>query len=150
MRVLSYTLTLTIPRAASAAGVALLVMLATSGRTSAQAQDVSPSADQLTALKGQGEEVYTRECEGCHGAQGNGDGAGPALDGNTNLSNKDHVLKRIIEGSPEKGMDPFGKTLGDRDIAAVATFVRNAWNNAYGVVVDADVKKMRDAFPAKK
>lgn len=147
---LSHKLKFTILPAASAAGLTLLLILVTAGRASVRAQDVPPSADQLAALKGQGQEVYARECEGCHGAQGNGDGAGPALDGDTNLNDKAHVLKRIIEGSPEKGMDPFGKVLADRDIAAVATFVRNAWNNTYGVVLDTDVKKMRDASATKK
>ena len=87
-----------------------------------------------------------RDCASCHGAEGTGDGAGPALDGDTNLRNKDHVIKRILQGSPEKGMEPFGKVLTDREIAATATFVRNAWNNAYGVVAESDVAKVRESL----
>lgn len=110
----------------------------------------APASDQLAALKGEGQEVYTRECASCHGADGTGDGAGPALDGNTNLGNKDHVLERILLGSPENGMDPFGKALSDREIAAAATFVRNAWNNTFGVVAEADVTKAREALKATR
>jgi len=101
-------------------------------------------------LKDQGQELYTRDCATCHGADGNGDGAGPALDGDTALANKDRVLERIIQGSAEKGMDPFGSALNDREIAAVATFVRNAWNNSYGVVIESEVKNKREVLAVKK
>lgn len=133
------------PLPAAAAGFAAVLILATAGRPSARGQDSPATGDQLAALKSEGQEVYARDCSSCHGADGTGDGAGPALDGNTNLGNKDHVLKRILEGSPENGMDPFGKALSDHEIAAAATFVRTAWNNTYGVVTDADVKMARGA-----
>ena len=129
----------------AAAGFAVLLVLAVAGRALARGQDAPATGDPLAALKSEGQEVYARDCSSCHGADGTGDGAGPALDGNANLANKDHVLKRILEGSPENGMDPFGKDLSDHEIAAAATFVRNAWNNAYGAVTDAEVKTARGA-----
>jgi len=104
----------------------------------------SPSpAEQLAALKDEGQVIYSRECASCHAGDGTGDGAGPSLAGNTNLSNKDHVIKRILGGTADGGMDPFGKVLTDRQVAAVATFVRNAWDNTNGVVLEADVKPIR-------
>ncbi|MEO8481110.1 MAG: cytochrome c [Acidobacteriota bacterium] len=130
-------------KAAPAAGLSMFLLFVVTGRPPIRAQEAASSSDQLATLKGEGQELYTRDCASCHGADGTGDGAGPSLDGNTNLGNKDHVLKQIIEGSPDNGMDPFGKALSDHEIAAAATFVRNAWNNSYGVVLDADVKTAR-------
>jgi mono/diheme cytochrome c family protein len=118
------------------------------GRLAARAQETP--ADQLEALKGDGETIYARDCASCHGAEGTSDGAGPALDGNNNLANKEHVIKRILGGSPEKGMEAFGKTLSDHDIAAAATYVRNAWNNTFGVVLESDVAPLRAQLKIEK
>jgi mono/diheme cytochrome c family protein len=128
--------------AALATALVLLLLLITVGRVAAGAQ---AAGDQLAVLKSEGQEIFMRDCASCHGAEGTGDGAGPALDGDTNLGNKEHVIKRILLGSPEKGMDAFGKLLTDREIAATATFVRNAWNNAYGMVTEAEVAKLRES-----
>jgi cytochrome c oxidase subunit 2 len=117
---------------------------------SVRSQDSDPSAQQVAALKEEGEALYSRDCASCHGAEGTSDGAGPALDGNTKLGNLDHVVLRILGGSPEKGMEAFGKTLRDHDIAAVATFVRNAWNNQYGGVTESDVSRLRATLPPMK
>lgn len=117
-------------------------------RVAARAQDAP--ADQLEALKGDGETIYSRDCASCHGAEGTSDGAGPALDGNNNLANKEHVIKRILGGSPEKGMEAFGKTLTDHDVAAAATYVRNAWNNTFGIVLESDVAPLRAQLKIEK
>lgn len=103
-----------------------------------------PAAVEVAALKGEGMVVYNRECAPCHGADGQGDGAGPPLNEVAALSNKDLVIKRILAGAPETGMDPYAKVLSDRQVAAVATFVRTAWENAHGVVLEADVKPVRE------
>jgi mono/diheme cytochrome c family protein len=42
-------------------------------------------------------------------------------------------------------MPPFG-SLTDRQVAAVATFVRNTGSNAYGVVLEADVARVRESL----
>ena len=118
------------------------------GRLAARAQETS--ADQLEALKGDGEAIYSRDCASCHGAEGTSDGAGPALDANNNLANKEHVIKRILGGSPEKGMEAFGKTLSDHDIAAAATYVRNAWNNTFGIVLESEVAPLRAQLKIQK
>jgi mono/diheme cytochrome c family protein len=133
--------------AALATAFALLLLLITVGRVAAGAQ---AAGDQLAVLKAEGQQIFMRDCASCHGAEGTGDGAGPALDGNTNLGDKDHVVKRILLGSPEKGMDAFGKVLTDREIAATATFVRNAWNNAYGMVAESEVAKLRESSPTAR
>jgi mono/diheme cytochrome c family protein len=48
-------------------------------------------------------------------------------------------------------MPPFAG-LTDRQVAAVATFVRNTGSNAYGVVLEADVARVRASLktPAAK
>jgi mono/diheme cytochrome c family protein len=125
--------------------LALVLLLITANHVAVVAQ----KSDDLALLKSEGQEIFMRDCASCHGAEGNGDGAGPALDGDTNISSKDHVIKRILLGSPEKGMEPFGKVLTDREIAATATFVRNAWNNAYGIVAESDVAKVRESLAAE-
>jgi mono/diheme cytochrome c family protein len=43
----------------------------------------------------------------------------------------------------EHGMPPFRDVLNDRKIAAIATYIRNAWGNTYGIVTPADVAGLR-------
>ena len=94
--------------------------------------------------------VYARECAPCHGADGQGDGLGPPLIADGSLANKENLIKRILAGSPDKGMDPFAKVLTDRQAAAVATFVRNSFDNSHGVVLEADVKPVREEIEKDK
>jgi mono/diheme cytochrome c family protein len=46
-------------------------------------------------------------------------------------------------------MPPFNWKLSDEQIAAVATFVRNAWGNAASVVTAEEVKSVRGRLRAK-
>ena len=96
-----------------------------------------------------GEPVFGADCAACHGAEGS-EGAAPALVGNAALGNKERVIKQILEGVPARGMPPFARTLTDRQVAAVSTFIRNAWDNAYGAVLEADVKRLRDEIDKAK
>jgi mono/diheme cytochrome c family protein len=135
-------------------GPLLIVLVTMAARVLVPAQDRTPApppapADQLKALKEEGQVIYSRECASCHGADGTSDGAGPALAGNTALANRTHVIRRILEGAIDKGMHPFAAVLNDREVAAVSTFVRNAWDNANGVVLEAEVKPVRDQVKKK-
>ncbi len=98
-------------------------------------------ADQMDALLDEGQDVYGTNCFECHMPGG----AGPTLDGDTVLANKDKVVTQIIKGSANGNMPPFG-SLADRQVAAVATFVRNTGSNAYGVVLEADVARVRESL----
>jgi mono/diheme cytochrome c family protein len=40
-------------------------------------------------------------------------------------------------------MPPFGQALSDTEVAAVASFVRNAWGNAAPAVTPLDVQRLR-------
>ncbi len=89
-----------------------------------------------------GETTYMAYCAACHQPTGLGlPPAFPALKGSavaTTGSIKDHIA--IIQNG--KGMmPPFGKQLSLKEIAAVVTYERNAWDNDTGdVVQSADVK----------
>jgi mono/diheme cytochrome c family protein len=51
-------------------------------------------------------------------------------------------------GNPRPyGMPPYRTSLGDAEVAAVVSFVRNAWGNRGGLVTAADVDRYR-ALPA--
>ena len=102
------------------------------------------SAEQVAELMAEGETIYSRDCATCHGADGS-EGSAPALAGSVGLGDKDRVVREMLTGVPAKGMPPFAPNLTDRRIAAVATFVRGAWGNAFGAVGEADVKKLREA-----
>ena len=102
-------------------------------------------ADQKAELMTVGAEVYGRDCHECHES-----GVGPVLNGLSSLSNKDKVVKAILAGLSNGDMPDFGRNLNDRQIAGVATYVRNAWDNTFGVVLDEDVKKARTEIAIKK
>ena len=92
-------------------------------------------------LMEQGGGVFSSNCAVCHGAEGTG-GIGPALAGNSRLSDTDFLVSRVINGFPEHGMPPFGH-LTDEQIASVATFVRNSWSNDFGPVTPEEVSENR-------
>ncbi len=104
------------------------------------------SEEVRAALMDEGQVVYGRDCAECH-AEG---GIGAALGGNTTLAYKDRVITRIVQGTPDGAMAAFGSSLTDREIAAVSTFIRNTWDNAFGALVEADVKQVREALGKKK
>lgn len=99
----------------------------------------APEAD--PALVQAGGQVYSQAtCIGCHGSNGEG-GVGVALAENGNLVDVDNVVSTILGGRGE--MPSFASRLSDDDVAAVATYVRNTWGNAYGAVTPEDVAQRR-------
>lgn len=112
-----------------------------SGVLVAQAEGAPPAADPalLEALMGEGGGLYRRNCAECHGDEGQG-GAGEVLAGDGLLADATVVARQIIHGGAY--MPPFGR-LTDRNIAAVATFVRNSFGNSFGIVTEADVAANR-------
>ena len=124
--------------------VVLMCLVAAGVVGAAQTAPTAPvvTPEQLAALQEEGEAVYAANCAACHGADGV-DGIGSKLAGSVSLGNKTQVVRRILEGVPAKGMPPFA-TLTDRRIAAVSTFIRTAWDNVDGPILEAEVKKVRD------
>jgi mono/diheme cytochrome c family protein len=101
-----------------------------------------------------GAKVYRASCADCHGERGEGGGAYPALAGHRTVTMGPHanLVKVILDGgfapatagNPRPyGMPPFGQALSDTEVAAVASFVRNAWGNAAPAVTPLDVQRLR-------
>jgi mono/diheme cytochrome c family protein len=106
------------------------------------------------ALLARGEQLYDRHCASCHGDKGQGvPGIYPALAGNraVTLPSHNNVVQVIrwggfmptTAGNPRPfGMPPFGQMLSNDDIAALATFIRQAWGNAAAAVSSLDVLRV--------
>jgi cytochrome c oxidase subunit 2 len=102
---------------------------------------------ELAELRARGEKVYAANCVACHQANGKGvQGAFPALDGskiaNGPLADK---LAIVLNGKAGTAMQAFGKQLSPTDIAAVITYISNAWSNkaADNIVQPAEVLAAR-------
>ena len=111
------------------------------------------------ALLARGAELFTQHCATCHGEQGQGmkvegNVALPALAGNRAITmpNTTNLVRIILAGgyapstagnSRPFGMPPFVHVLNDTDIAAVTTYIRNAWGNRAESVTGADVVRLR-------
>jgi len=92
-------------------------------------------------LMAKGETVYKANCAACHQVNGTGGGPFPALVGSkvATTGTIENHLKLIIAG---KGIMPkFGPQLSDADIAAVATYERNAWGNNTGDTIQPAAAK---------
>lgn len=97
----------------------------------------APSADAddlFEALMSEGDRVYARICASCHGAQGDEALSSHVviIANNGRLSNERLVVRRVIHGNGY--MPGFGGALSDREVAAVATYVRNSFGNEFGLV----------------
>ena len=102
-----------------------------------------------------GEKIYAEHCADCHGPQGQGaEGAIAALAGNRSvtLDSPANVVRVILAGgfppatagNPRPyGMPPFAQALSDAEIAAVATYIRNAWGHAAAPVTALEVLRYR-------
>ncbi|MER3554149.1 MAG: cytochrome C [Meiothermus sp.] len=121
------------------------------GTQAAAPSGPAPAVD--VALVKAGEGVFTTNCAGCHQASGTGvPGAFPPLAGNPHLADVKHVTSTIIKGlnvgvevNGQKYTQPmpaFGQ-LSDKDVAAVASYIRNSWGNKFGGVTEADAKASR-------
>jgi len=77
-----------------------------------------------------GQQVYASNCVACHQATGKGaPPAFPPLDGSKLVLGKQEDLVAILlNGKPGTAMASF-KQLSDVELAAVATYTRNAWGN---------------------
>ena len=112
-----------------------------------------------------GRALFEINCQVCHGADGAGiKGLGAPLDGsNWVQGDKNKMLSIVLYGltGPVKvgdktfappdvgeampGMSTNDK-LGDKDIALIVSYVRNAWSNKASKVKDDDVKTIRQKY----
>jgi mono/diheme cytochrome c family protein len=113
------------------------------------------SAEQGAQLMKEGATLYRDHCAGCH--QKGGEGVPriyPPLAGNQAILMRNPVNAIRITlnggfppstaGNPRPyGMPPFAHQLGDRQIAAVVTYIRGAWGNAAAPVTPGEVAASR-------
>jgi mono/diheme cytochrome c family protein len=102
--------------------------------------------------------IYAVQCAACHAPDGSGvDGLFPMLKGSALVQSLDPVsiLHMVLRGARSAATDPaptapampsFGWTLSDDQVAAVSTYVRNAWGNRAPPVDAATVSKARRAL----
>ena len=100
---------------------------------------------------GGGAQLYERHCSSCHGERGQGVlGVYPPLAGNRAvlMAQTGNLVRMVLEGgySPSTadnprphGMPPFRLVLRDDEVAAVLSYVRNAWGNSASPIVPLDV-----------
>ena len=105
-----------------------------------------------------GAAIFADSCAGCHQADGKGvPHMFPPLQHDANVQQRDPstVIRVILEGArtavTDKRPTPFSMPafdwkLENDQVAAVATYVRNAWGNAAPPVAPDDVRSMRGAL----
>jgi len=104
----------------------------------------------------EGEAVYTQTCSLCHEAHGRDPAIAPSLHGDTVVlsRNPTTVVRIILQGtqsfrSPNECVGfsmPAFAALSDREIAGVATFIRNTGGNRAPEVTAANVSALRNAL----
>jgi mono/diheme cytochrome c family protein len=116
----------------------LAISLLIAGSAAAQSGDgsfASPSRFQ----ERDGAAIYLHICQGCHMAGGKGAvgaGAFPTLAGDQKLDQAGYPVLVVLNGL--HGMPGFAGTLNDAQIAAVVTYVRTHFGNAFGPDVTGD------------
>jgi len=115
-----------------------------------------PVIEPTAAVMAQGREIYRQQCAQCHGDHGQGRaGALPALAGNRAvlLADSTNLVRVVLQGgylpatagNPRPhGMPPFMQSLTDAQIAAVLSYIRNAWGNGASRVDTIDVYRARE------
>lgn len=123
-------------------------------------------ADRQAFLMKLGKKVYDTgdgglACVTCHGPEGKGTpGAFPPLVGQKDLmgdcvKHAGYIVHGLVGEITVDGqkynsvMTPQGAALNDLQIAAVTSFERNSWGNAFGLCSPEDVKKARELPPPK-
>lgn len=117
----------------------------------------SESAAPEAGVMGRGRTVYNLHCGTCHLPTGEGDPEmAPRLNAGSLVVQSDNpasMINAILYGpaSPHpalsekwrKPMEEFQWMLDDEEVAAVASFIRNSWNNSAGLVSPDDVARQR-------
>lgn len=109
------------------------------------AQDATPSGGPTEQqLIQQGEGIYTNVCIACHQPDGRGiEGIYPPLNGNPLITGEDptYLLNVVLTG--RGGMPAFQGIYTDEEVAAIASFVRNNWENEASAVSPEQVAAVR-------
>jgi mono/diheme cytochrome c family protein len=120
----------------------------------------TPGVAPEALVMGRGRTVYNLHCGTCHLPTGEGDPKmAPKLNRGSLVVQSDNpasMLNAILYGpespsSPESPLAPrwrepmgdFQYLLDDEEVAAVATYIRNSWNNSAGLVTPEQVARQR-------
>lgn len=100
----------------------------------------SANVDPETLIQ-QGKALYTTNCAPCHRANGEGNlNRFPALNGNALVTAQDPegLIRTVLYG---RGVMPsYMHALTEPEIAAVLSYIRNAWSNEAEVISAADLR----------
>jgi cytochrome c oxidase subunit II len=105
-------------------------------------QITDPSDQELLI---QGERLYRDNCAACHRLNGEGQGRlYPALNNNPFVTNQSPlpVISTVLHG--RGAMPSFRNAFSERQVAAVVSYIRNAWNN------DASIVGLDEVGPAQE
>ncbi len=102
-----------------------------------------------------GARLYEDQCISCHQASGKGvPSIYPALAGSRAITTPvaTNAIRMVLHGgyAPSTGgnprpygMPPFGQSMTDEEVAAVVTYIRNAWGNQGTAILPNDVNRYR-------
>jgi|GEM_PF-147535 cytochrome c oxidase subunit 2 len=118
----------------------------------------SPAIKVDPALYKAGESLFNANCSACHQTNGQGiPGAFPPLAGNPALADAALVITTVlhghhgqltVNGTTYNGVMPaVGASWSDKQVAEVATYVRNSWGNHFGGVDPAEVAAVKAGKP---
>ena len=123
----------------------------------------APPSDQARlvdpAVMETGRKVYGAQCAVCHGAEGEGHAPSyPPLKGNQSITMQSPVnsIRMVLNGgyapgtikNPRPhGMPPFAQLLDDKEVAAVVTYIREAWGNDGTPVTPSQANELRKLLP---
>ena len=111
----------------------------------------APDATQMAA----GMEAYRATCSACHELNGEGSpGIFPPLPGNSNLQSSDpaSIIRIVLDGAQSvttpsvpnpATMPAYAAKMSDAEIAAVITYMRNAWGNSASAVTAEQIRAAR-------
>ena len=125
------------------------------------------SADSPAPLKAEdpvmvaGQAIYRDQCAACHQIDGEGvPQLFPSLADSSDVRSRDAttLIRIVLRGARSvatkqeptaPGMPSFGRQLNDEQIAAVVSYIRNAWGRPAAAVASGDVSKTRDALSTR-
>lgn len=126
--------------ALAGAGASVIAQDATHATQEAAETGQHMSQEEFDRVFDLGRANYSSSCSSCHGANGEGS-LGPSLIGNEYLADTSIVTETIIRGFSY--MPAFGDDLNDNQVAAISTYIRNAWGNEFGPVFPEDAAAAR-------
>jgi mono/diheme cytochrome c family protein len=123
-------------------------------------QSAAPARAEQSAMKA-GEAIYRDQCSACHGLDGQGVAMlfpSLALSSLAHASDPTSAIRLVLRGGRSAatnaeptapGMPSFGWQLDDAQVAAVLTYIRNAWKTAAAPVTASAVGNAREQLSTR-